>query len=82
MGADGRSDSSSSTAAVAVSPDPNAAANGNGNGKGTASSARLAALSKALNAGAISKIDAAIDNEDLIRDFKPHMLHKAHEPFR
>lgn len=79
-GADGRSDSSSSTAAVAVSPDPNAAANGNG--KGTASSARLAALSKALNAGAISKIDAAIDNEDLIRDFKPHMLHKAHEPFR
>ncbi|TKA56925.1 hypothetical protein B0A53_01326 [Rhodotorula sp. CCFEE 5036] len=81
IGADGRSDSSSSTAAVAISPDPNAATNGNGNGKGTASSARLAALSKALNAGAISKIDAAIDNEDLIRDFKPHMLHKAHEPF-
>ncbi|GAA5877151.1 hypothetical protein JCM3774_003316 [Rhodotorula dairenensis] len=74
-GLDGRSDASSSTATAAVSPDAT------GNGKGTTSSARLAALSKALNAGAISKIDAAIDNEDLIRDFKPHMLHKAHEPF-
>ncbi|GAA5983494.1 hypothetical protein JCM10908_000308 [Rhodotorula pacifica] len=72
-GVDGRSDWSSSTAAV--SPDAN------GNGKGTTSSARLAALSKALNAGAISKIDAAIDNEELIRDFKPHLLHKAHTPF-
>ncbi|CEQ39639.1 SPOSA6832_01187, partial [Sporobolomyces salmonicolor] len=49
--------------------------------KGTASSARLAALSKALNAGALAKIEAAIDDETLIHDFKPHMLHKGHEPF-
>ncbi|GAA5870874.1 hypothetical protein JCM1840_002715 [Sporobolomyces johnsonii] len=49
--------------------------------KGTSSSARLAALSKALNAGALAKIDAAIDDETLIHDFKPHMLHKGHQPF-
>ncbi|BGP24735.1 hypothetical protein Rt10032_c02g1161 [Rhodotorula toruloides] len=54
--------------------------NGDSN-KGTVSSARLAALSKALNAGALAKIDAAIDDETLIHDFKPHLLHKAHEPF-
>lgn len=45
-------------------------------------SLRLAALSKSLNAGALSKIEAAIDDESLIDDFKPHMLHKAHELFR
>lgn len=45
-------------------------------------SVRLAALSKSLNAGALSKIEAAIQDESLIEDFKPHMLHKAHEPFR
>ncbi|GAA6049780.1 hypothetical protein JCM3770_002157 [Rhodotorula araucariae] len=48
---------------------------------GTGSSARLRALSKALNAGAINQIDAAIQDEKLIHDFKPHMLHKAHEAF-
>ncbi|GAA5856728.1 hypothetical protein JCM8547_008811 [Rhodosporidiobolus lusitaniae] len=53
----------------------------NGNGKGTASSARLAALSKALNAGAITKRDAAFEDESLIHDFKPHLLHKKHEAF-
>ncbi|GAA5921825.1 hypothetical protein JCM3775_001843 [Rhodotorula graminis] len=47
---------------------------------GTASSARLRALSKALNAGAINQIDAAIVDEKLIHDFKPHMLHRAHAP--
>ncbi|TNY24646.1 hypothetical protein DMC30DRAFT_345314 [Rhodotorula diobovata] len=47
---------------------------------GTASSARLRALSKALNAGAINQIDAAIQDEKLIHDFKPHMLHRAHDP--
>ncbi|GAA5820248.1 hypothetical protein JCM11251_005543 [Rhodosporidiobolus azoricus] len=54
---------------------------GSGFSKGTATSARLAALSKALNAGAITKIDAAFDDETLIHDFKPHMLHKKHAPF-
>ena len=49
---------------------------------GTASSARLRALSKALNAGAINQIDAAIQDEKLIHDFKPHMLHRAHDPSR
>ncbi|GAA5918081.1 hypothetical protein JCM6882_004984 [Rhodosporidiobolus microsporus] len=49
--------------------------------KGTTTSARLAALSKALNAGAITKIEAAFDDETLIHDFKPHMLHKGHAPF-
>ncbi|SCZ88120.1 BZ3500_MvSof-1268-A1-R1_Chr2-1g04202 [Microbotryum saponariae] len=42
---------------------------------------RLRALSKSLNAGAIKKIEAAFDDESLIDDFKPHMLHKAHAPF-
>lgn len=46
------------------------------------SSARLAALSKALNAGALAKVEATIDDESLIDDFKPHMIHKAHKPFR
>jgi len=45
-------------------------------------SVRLQALSKSLNAGALAKIEAAIHDESLIDDFKPHMLHKAHEPFR
>ncbi|KAL8281193.1 hypothetical protein RQP46_006551 [Phenoliferia psychrophenolica] len=45
------------------------------------SSARLAALSKALNAGALAKVEATIDDESLIDDFKPHMIHKAHKPF-
>ncbi|GAA6064331.1 hypothetical protein JCM10212_003576 [Sporobolomyces blumeae] len=49
--------------------------------KGTASSTRLAALSKALNAGALTEIQAAIVDESLIDDFKPHMLHRAHKPF-
>ncbi|GAA5844297.1 hypothetical protein JCM3766R1_002902 [Sporobolomyces carnicolor] len=48
--------------------------------KGTSSSARLAALSKALNAGALTEIEAAIEDESLIDDFKPHMLHRAHKP--
>ncbi|BGP16314.1 hypothetical protein JCM10213_006470 [Rhodosporidiobolus nylandii] len=75
------------TASPSDAASPSTAANGNGNGngshlsKGTASSARLRALSKALNAGAITKIDAAFDDETLIHDFKPHMLHKAHKPF-
>ncbi|GAA6013836.1 hypothetical protein JCM10207_008208 [Rhodosporidiobolus poonsookiae] len=55
--------------------------NGSHFSNGTASSARLAALSKALNAGALTKIEAAFDDESLIADFKPHMLHKSHEPF-
>ncbi|BGP40302.1 hypothetical protein JCM10449v2_004261 [Rhodotorula kratochvilovae] len=66
-----------------VSPDTPADASlspGSAN-NGTASSARLRALSKALNAGAINQIDAAIQDEKLIHDFKPHMLHKAHEAF-
>ncbi|SCV72211.1 BQ2448_4905 [Microbotryum intermedium] len=46
-----------------------------------AAKSRLRALSKSLNAGAIKKIEAAFDDESLIDDFKPHMLHKAHEPF-
>lgn len=50
--------------------------------KGTASSARLAALSKALNAGALTEIQAAIEDESLISDFKPHMLHRKHKPCR
>lgn len=45
-------------------------------------SVRLQALSKSLNAGALAKIEAAIQDESLIDDFKPHMLHKPHEPFR
>lgn len=45
-------------------------------------SERLAALSKALNAGAKLHADAAIDDDSLIDDFKPHFLHRAHEPFR
>ncbi|GAA5992282.1 hypothetical protein JCM11641_001161 [Rhodosporidiobolus odoratus] len=57
------------------------AAGSSGFSKGTASSARLAALSKALNAGALTKIEAAFDDERLIHDFKPHMLHKEHKPF-
>ncbi|KAK4056738.1 hypothetical protein OIO90_002290 [Microbotryomycetes sp. JL221] len=44
-------------------------------------SERLQALSKSLNAGALTKIEAAIDDELLIEDFKPHKLHKEHEPF-
>ncbi|GAA6034084.1 hypothetical protein JCM8097_000685 [Rhodosporidiobolus ruineniae] len=60
---------------------PSSISSPNGNNKGTTSSARLAALSKALNAGAITKVEAAFDDETLIHDFKPHMLHKAHEPF-
>ncbi|KAM0753164.1 hypothetical protein T439DRAFT_311834 [Meredithblackwellia eburnea MCA 4105] len=44
-------------------------------------SARLIALSKALNAGALSKVEATIDDDHLIDDFKPHMIHKAHKPF-
>ncbi|GAA5925237.1 uncharacterized protein JCM15063_004964 [Sporobolomyces koalae] len=48
--------------------------------KGTSSSARLAALSKALNAGALTEIQAAIEDENLISDFKPHMLHRSHKP--
>ncbi|BGP55664.1 hypothetical protein JCM8202v2_003269 [Rhodotorula sphaerocarpa] len=82
MGADGTSEAGSSSAAVGETGQnggPDAVLGENG-GKGTASSARLAALSKALNAGAISKVEAAIDDEELIRDFKPHMLHKAHPP--
>lgn len=42
-------------------------------------SVRLQALSQSLNAGALSKIEAAIVDEALIDDFKPHMLHKEHE---
>lgn len=45
-------------------------------------SVRLQALSKSLNAGALAKIEAAIHDDSLIDDFKPHMLHKQHEPFR
>ncbi|BGP32210.1 hypothetical protein JCM10296v2_003990 [Rhodotorula toruloides] len=63
-----------------LEPTSPASPNGDSN-KGTASSARLAALSKALNAGALAKIDAAIDDETLIHDFKPHLLHKEHKPF-
>lgn len=43
---------------------------------------RLQALSNSLNAGALSKIQAAIEDETLIDDFKPHMLHHQHEPCR
>ncbi|KAK4054425.1 hypothetical protein OIV83_000919 [Microbotryomycetes sp. JL201] len=44
-------------------------------------SERLQALSKSLNAGALTKIEAAIDDELLIEDFVPHKFHKEHEPF-
>ncbi|GJN90674.1 hypothetical protein Rhopal_003686-T1 [Rhodotorula paludigena] len=64
----------------AKEPPPSSPASPGGT-KGTSSSARLAALSKALNAGALAKVDAAIDDEKLIHDFKPHMLHRRHEPF-
>lgn len=69
-----------STNPAEASPAPST---GSGSGfKGTATSARLQALSKALNAGALTKIEAAFDDETLIHDFKPHMLHKQHEAFR
>lgn len=61
---------------------PNSLASPISPSKGTASSARLAALSKALNAGALTEIEAAIEDESLIDDFKPHMLHRAHKPCR
>lgn len=48
----------------------------------TVGSMRLQALSNSLNAGALSKIQAAIEDETLIDDFKPHMLHAKHEPCR
>ncbi len=43
-------------------------------------SVRLKALSKALNAGALAQIEAAIDDETLIDDYKPHFIHRAHKP--
>ncbi|KAK4705417.1 hypothetical protein P7C70_g782, partial [Phenoliferia sp. Uapishka_3] len=52
------------------------------NNPSNGSTSRLAALSKALNAGALSKVEATIDDERLIDDFKPHMIHKTHKPFR
>lgn len=45
-------------------------------------SVRLSALSKALNAGAKKKAEATIFDESLIDDFKPHMIHTVHKPFR
>ncbi|KAM0791421.1 hypothetical protein ACM66B_005880 [Microbotryomycetes sp. NB124-2] len=47
----------------------------------TKTSERLQALSKSLNAGALTKIEAAISDELLIEDFKPHVFHKEHKPF-
>lgn len=43
-------------------------------------SIRLKALSTKLNAGALAQIDAAIVDEALIDDYKPHMIHRAHAP--
>lgn len=43
---------------------------------------RIAVLSQALNAGALSQAVATVDDEHPIDDFKPHVLHQTHELFR
>ncbi|KAI5477194.1 hypothetical protein MNV49_006638 [Pseudohyphozyma bogoriensis] len=47
----------------------------------TKTPSRLAALSTALNAGALAKLDAAFDDETLVHDFAPHFIHRTHKPF-
>ncbi|TFK48298.1 hypothetical protein OE88DRAFT_1684974, partial [Heliocybe sulcata] len=42
---------------------------------------RKRALSQALNAGTIRATDANIDDDTLLEDFRPHVIHKAHDPF-
>ncbi|EPQ55823.1 hypothetical protein GLOTRDRAFT_138593 [Gloeophyllum trabeum ATCC 11539] len=42
---------------------------------------RKHALSQALNAGTIRPTTANIDDDTLLEDFRPHLIHKAHDPF-
>ena len=42
---------------------------------------RQRALSTVLNAGALSEAWSTVEDGDVLDEFNPHTLHKAHEPF-